>query len=109
MSYEKQIWSTGDKITAEKLNHLEDGVSSISEEIAAIPSGKDGSDGKSAYQYAQDGGYTGTEAEFAAKLAEEIPDTLPNPNALTFTGAVTGSYDGSEAVTVNIPSGGGQR
>lgn len=28
--------------------------------------------GKSAYQYAQDGGYTGTEAEFAAKLAEEV-------------------------------------
>lgn len=35
-----------------------------------------------------------------------IPTTLPNPNALTFTGAVTGSYDGSEALTVNIPSGG---
>lgn len=38
-----------------------------------------GSDGKSAYQYAQDGGYTGTEAEFAEKLAAEIPvidDTL---------------------------------
>ena len=34
----------------------------------------DGADGKSAYQYAQEGGYTGTEAEFAAKLAEEIPD-----------------------------------
>lgn len=29
----------------------------------------DGADGKSAYQYAKDGGYTGTEAEFAAKLA----------------------------------------
>ena len=30
--------------------------------------------GKSAYQYAVEGGYTGTEAEFAAKLAEEIPE-----------------------------------
>lgn len=30
-----------------------------------------GEDGKSAYQYAQDGGYTGTEAEFAEKLAAE--------------------------------------
>ena len=29
--------------------------------------------GKSAYQYAVEGGYTGTEAEFAAKLAQEIP------------------------------------
>ena len=36
--------------------------------------GADGADGKSAYQYAQDDGYTGTEAEFAAKLAEEIPE-----------------------------------
>lgn len=31
-----------------------------------------GADGKSAYQYAQDGGYTGTEADFMAKLAQEI-------------------------------------
>ena len=38
----------------------------------------DGADGKSAYQYAADGGYTGTEAEFAAKLAQEIhPGTYP--------------------------------
>lgn len=60
--------------------------------------------GKPAYQYAIDGGYTGTEAEFAAKLAQE---KFANPNALTFTGAVTGSYDGSEPMTVEIPSGGG--
>ena len=66
----------------------------------------DGADGKSAYQYAQDGGYTGTEAEFAEKMAAEMPTTLPNPNALTFTGAVTGSYDGSATLTVNIPNGG---
>ena len=152
----------------------------------------DGTDGKTAYQYAQDGGYTGTETEFAEKLAQEqltgttnditptqvydavsagipvkvqytdstygllsftafnvseslnvivseiiaygngvymlcelfgdktnntwgfnittlaqktdIPSVLPNPNALKFTGAVTGSYNGSAAVTVNIPS-----
>lgn len=36
-----------------------------------------------------------------------IPEKLPNPNALTFTGAVTGSYDGAEPLTVNIPSSGG--
>ena len=74
---------------------------------ATGPAGPSGSNGKSAYQYAVDGGYTGTEAEFAAKLAEEMPTTLPNPNALTFTGAVTGSYDGSAPVNVEIPSGGG--
>lgn len=69
--------------------------------------GGGGADGKSAYQYAVEGGYTGTEAEFATKMAEEIPDKLPNPHALTFTGAVSGSYDGSAALTVNIPEGGG--
>lgn len=36
-----------------------------------------------------------------------IPEALPNPNALTFTGAVTGSYDGSAPLSVSIPSGGG--
>lgn len=156
--------------------------------------GEKGADGKSAYQYAVDGGYTGTEEEFSKKLASDvlivaitesngtlsasktyvdimdailagttvlvgyevfdlpligtseslffgttmlsddgsgaavgsviieitqndevhdlsarvnIPKTLPNPNALTFTGAVAGSYDGSEPLTVNIPSSGG--
>lgn len=39
--------------------------------------------------------------------AISIPDKLPNPNALTFTGAVTGSYDGSAPLSVEIPSGGG--
>ena len=152
----------------------------------------DGADGKSAYAYAVEGGYTGTEAEFAAKLAQEqltgttndltptqvynavsagipvkvqytdstygllsftafnvaeslnvivsqtivyynggyilaelngdksdnkwgfmattlaqktdIPTELPNPNVLTFTGAVSATYDGSAAVSVEIPS-----
>ena len=36
-----------------------------------------------------------------------VPDKLPNPNALTFTGAVTGSYDGSAPLSVEIPQGGG--
>lgn len=74
---------------------------------AAGPQGPAGAVGKSAYQYAVEGGYTGTEEEFVAKLAEEMPTALPNPNALTFTGAVTGSYDGSAPLTVNIPEGGG--
>lgn len=68
--------------------------------------GADGADGKSAYQYAQEGGYEGSETEFAAKLAEDLPSALPNPQKLTFTGAVSASYDGSEAVSVTIPSGG---
>lgn len=32
------------------------------------------------------------------------PQSLKNPNAITFTGAVTGSYDGSAAKSVAIPS-----
>ena len=36
-----------------------------------------------------------------------IPQKLPNPKALKFTGATSGSYDGSEELTVNIPSSGG--
>lgn len=66
--------------------------------------GATGADGKSAYSYAQDGGYIGTEEEFAAKLAAE---KLPNPYPLTFTGAVNETYDGSSAKTITIPSGGG--
>lgn len=34
------------------------------------------------------------------------PTKLPNPYPLTFTGGASGSYDGSEALTINIPSGG---
>ena len=161
-------------------------------ELKAIGNHSKCADGKSAYDYAVEGGYTGTETEFAEKMAEEqltgttneltptqvydavssgipvkvqylddtyglisftafnvseslnaivseiiayangvymlcellgdkssngwgfnittlaqktdIPSALPNPNALTFTGAVTGSYDGSMAKTVNIPT-----
>lgn len=36
-----------------------------------------------------------------------VPAALPNPNKLTFTGAVSAEYDGSEAVSVEIPEGGG--
>ena len=34
-----------------------------------------------------------------------IPAALPNPNKLTFEGAVTAEYDGAGAVTVSIPEG----
>lgn len=33
-----------------------------------------------------------------------VPSTLPNPNALTFTGAVNETYDGSSAKTVAVPT-----
>lgn len=62
-------------------------------------------------------GYTLTEAdktEIAGKVVadgteftlSDFPTALKNPNALTFTGAATGTYDGSAALTINIPAGG---
>lgn len=41
------------------------------------------------------------------ELGIVIPTKLPNPNALTFTGAVEETYDGSNDVTINIPIGEG--
>lgn len=38
-------------------------------------------------------------------IMDEIPSELKNPYALTFDGAASGTYDGSSAVTINIPSG----
>jgi len=32
MSYEKNTWVTGDVITAEKLNHMEDGIDDITKD-----------------------------------------------------------------------------
>ena len=81
---------------------LADGVKVKAENVVDMPAGGAGTPGKSAYEYAQEGGYTGTEEEFSKKLAEEIPNALPNPNALTINGI---SYDGSEAIDVTITGG----
>lgn len=45
-------------------------------------------------------------ADGNAAWGDKLPTALKNPKALTFTGAETGTYDGSEALTVNIPAGG---
>ena len=42
----------------------------------------------------------------AGTVIPAVPDKLPNPHKLTFTGAVSAEYDGSEPVEVNIPEGG---
>ena len=52
-----------------------------------------GAGGKSAYSYAQDGGYIGTEAEFAAKLAAESIDKALFVVNITTTDGVTYSAD----------------
>lgn len=43
MTYSKQTWKTGDEITADKLNHLEDGLASI--ELTPGPQGPQGTKG----------------------------------------------------------------
>lgn len=46
MSYEKQTWKNGETITAEKLNHIEDGIASIggtqSAKVKFINNGQEG-------------------------------------------------------------------
>ena len=59
-----------------------------------------------------DGSVTGDKiadkAITANKLADGvIPEKLPNPHKLTFSGGATGEYDGSEDVNIHIPAGGG--
>ena len=44
--------------------------------------------------------------ESVTGLIPEIPTKLPNPQAITFTGAVSATYDGSAAKTINIPTSG---
>lgn len=53
----------------------------------------------------KDNQYPSAKAVYDA-LTTAIPKTLPNPHKLTFTGAVTGEYDGSSEMTVDIPQGG---
>ena len=53
-----------------------------------VPQGEKGDAGKTAYEYAKDGGYTGTEEEFKALMANTL----------------TGGYD-AETKTLNICSG----
>lgn len=68
--------------------------------------GEPGAPGKSAYEYAKDGGYTGTEAEFAAKLAKEIPtktsDLTNNSGFITEAAVTVKSVNGKAgAVTLS--------
>lgn len=60
-------------------------MSEIIVKISVTKNGKDGAPGKSAYQYAVDAGYTGSEEDFAAKMAQGIPDgvLLHTPQTLT--------------------------
>ena len=45
-------------------------------------------------------------SDFDEAVTALLPSKLPNPYAVTFTGAASGTYDGSRAVTINIPTTG---
>lgn len=60
-------WYLGDTDTG-KPSRGEDGATG-----ATGATGEKGADGKSAYAYAVEGGYTGTEEEFTGKMAAEMP------------------------------------
>lgn len=70
--------------------------------------GDTGADGKNAYEYARDGGYTGTEEAFAAKLAEDHIDwfgvgTAIPQNADLNTYKTNGKYyAGSESLAQTL-------
>ena len=76
--------------------------------------GTNGKDGKTAYQYAQDGGYTGTEREFAKKLADKsyvTPQMYEGTDAEKIQQAINASNyvvipEGNYTIssTVTIPS-----
>ena len=81
MAYTKHNFENGSVLTAEQLNRMEDGIAEAAETADELKRAKDsgeldGDPGKSAYEYAKDGGYAGTEAEFAEKLAKELPTKL---------------------------------
>lgn len=59
-------------------------------------------DGWVDYQFQTSGRVVSKAGTFA--VTSDIPVSLKNPNAIKFTGAVTGTYDGSSAVTLNIPT-----
>lgn len=51
---------------------------------------------------------TDTELEGKGYVIEsELPKKLPNPYKLKFTGAVSGEYDGSAPLSIEVPQGGG--
>lgn len=87
-----------------QLPQIDDSVESVqdtwsSKKIAAAVSNK--ANEKDLASVAKSGSYTDLRDK---PTIPTVPSTLPNPNALTFTGAVNETYDGSAAKSVSIPT-----
>ena len=98
-SEDKTIEIAAGGVTAEKI-----GNGAVTTEKVA--------DGAVTGQKLADGAVTADKLADGAVTADKlaggaIPEKLPNPHKLTFSGAVTGEYDGSAEVNINIPNGGG--
>lgn len=65
----------------------------------------DGSMSQAAITTALNGKANSTHTHAASQITG-LPTALKNPYAITFSGAVTGTYDGSKAVTIEIPTSG---
>lgn len=101
MALKKTTYVSGSTIiTAENLNDIQDSVISLENTERTSISGGAVTGGANAL-------VTKEVLDATSQLiTDEIPSELKNPYALTFTGAASGTYDGSSAVTINIPSGG---
>ena len=93
----------GVQLNVTKTTYTASGQTSTSTFVTQIWNGKDGAkgaDGKSAYQSAQDGGYSGTEAAFNAALAQ-VGNKADKPTALAVNLPASGWNATAKTQTVN--------
>ena len=103
----------GEPVTPSQAQQLQNQINDLDDRVDALEAGGGGSGGGAVTSV---NGQTGTvvlNAEDVGALPDTtqipaVPAALPNPNKLIFTGAVNATYDGSEAVSVEIPQGGGE-
>ena len=105
MAYSKTIWNTGDVITKEKLNKIEDGIEGI--ELTPGPQGPAGEKGDTGAQGPKgEKGDTGAQGP-AGKDAKEIKTIVINTDA---TDKVTGgvlTYTDDTTVNITVNKAGG--
>ena len=94
-------------VTVEALKGQAADAKSVYDTIQALPTGTDISLGVTGASVGDIIKVKAVDASGKPTAWEAATAKLANPNALTFTGAVTGSYDGSAPLSVEIPSGGG--
>lgn len=96
-------------VTVEALKGQAADAKSVYDAIQALPTGTDISLGVTGASVGDIIKVKAVDDSGKPTAWEAAEAKLANPNALTFTGAVTGSYDGSAPLSVEIPSGGGGR